>query len=126
MATFTTTRITSAPKSGATLNDSSYDTVDIDNATSGYYVANGAVAIHIASGTPNGNITIRLYRSPNGSAKLETEPARTITIPFTATGDKRVSIGGMWHGYNRVRVDNATGANATWDFDREQLKQASA
>ena len=125
MATFTVSRTTHAIENGTAVNNGASDTGDLDLATNGYYEANFNVTFHIASGTPSGDVTISVYQSVNSTGKLETEPSFVTTIPFSATGDKRIFIGGIRCGYVRIKCENDTGENGTWDLDAEGLKQVS-
>jgi len=127
MATFSAARTEVTEHTAAAVADTATDTDDIDLETGGYYEALIFVSVAIASGSPSGDVTIRVYRSGDAtSSKLETEPSITTTLNFTATGTKSKTIGGIRAGYVRVEVENQTGEAATWDLLWEGLQQTSA
>lgn len=126
MATFSaswTEAQTLHASSSVATGSSAQDSIDLD--TLGAYAAHVQVDLDISAGTPNGDVTVEVFKSPNSGTSVDTEPAQKFVIPFTATGSKVKSftVLGPWA---RVKVSNETGESVTYVGLYAYLKQTSA
>lgn len=98
---------------------------NLDLAAAGYYLADVQIDLNANTGSPNGNVTIEVFGSPNSGTKIDTIPRQTITVPFTAQAQKIVSltVGGA---FAQVKVTNGIGENLTYIALYAGLQESSA
>ncbi len=129
MATYTpawTEGITLHSSSSITTGNSTNDNFDFKDISGGpYYGAVLQFDLDISSGSPSGDVTIECFFGPDGT-NFDTIAAKTMRVPFTGTGNKRVST--TLYGVNNSnwKVSNSTGASCTYVGRAAGLKQSSA
>lgn len=125
MATFTTSWTNATLHSSSSVSNGANVTDDVNIASSGYYRIVAQIDLDIASGSPAGDVTIEVFGSSDSGTAVDTIPSQKVTVPFSGTGNKKVSlvIDGPWC---RVKVSNGTGVSVTYVGKYSGLKQASA
>jgi hypothetical protein len=91
-----------------------------------YYGALIQCDLDISSGSPNGDVVIEVFGSPDGGTSDDTIALKTIRVPFTATGNKKASFTIYGIPFCSVKVANSTAASCTYIGRYAGLKQSSA
>lgn len=125
MATFTPSWTNATLHASEVVATGASEQDDVNLASSGYYAIEVQIDIDIASGSPNGDVVIEVFKSCDGGTSVNTEPSQKCTMTFTTTGNKKrsLTITGPWA---RIKMTNNTGVNATYIGRYSGLKQASA
>ena len=127
MATFTTswTNGTALHDSSSVANaGSAQDDVDLDSL--GYYSIVAHIDLNASSGNPSGDVTIEVFYSADSGSSVDTEPAQSVAVNFTATAQKKQSLKIEGVPWARVKVSNAIGESVTYVGTYAGLKQTSA
>lgn len=116
-----TTNQTLQAQVGITTGNS--QTNSIDFATLGFYAARVQLDLNANAGSPNGDVTVEVFTSPDGGTTVDTIPSQTIKVPFTAQAQKRLSIVIAGAAWARISVTNNVGATIQYIAKYSGLKQ---
>lgn len=126
MATFsvdwttgTTLHSSSSVSNGGTAQD------DLNLDTLGYYRVHATLDFDIASGSPAGDVVIELFGSSDAGTAVDTIAFQKLTVPFAATGNKKISVV-FDRPWVRTKITNNTGVSVTYVAKYAGLKQVSA
>jgi|SRR5688572_8293956 len=128
MATFTPSWTTGGTlHASSSVATSASATDDLNLVSAGpYYGAHIQIDLDIASGSPAGDCTIEVFGSVDGGSNDDTLPMKTLRVPFSATGNKKVSFTVYGVPFCSVKMSNSTGVSVTYVGRYAGLKQASA
>ncbi len=130
MATFTpawTEGITLHSSSTITTGNSTNDNFDLKDISGGpYFGAVLQIDLNIASGSPAGDVTIEFFGSADGGSNNDSIAFSTMRVPFSGTGNKKISRTVYLMPHVNVKVSNATGVDVTYVGRASGLKQSSA
>lgn len=100
-------------------------TDNVDFAAGGVNYLQTVLQIKVAalSGSPSGNMTFEFFRSVNTTTDIDTIPAMTITIPFSGTATKVITIPMANIPWLQIKTTNGIGVSADVQIKYSGLKE---
>lgn len=127
MATYKPSFVTGTTLLSSTaLADGNSRTDNLNLATNEDYESNVQFQFDIGSGTPSGDMTVEMFYSVDAGSGIDTEPAYTMVVNFTATGNKKKTIAGVKGTFVQFKTSNDTGESCNVTIKYDRMKQVSA